>query len=303
MQFDLGDVEYLPVRRRELRRRALELRSDLRARSRERRGGARARHAPGRAARLHAPGSRTRSSASSTGDSPRSRSRAARPTSGAARTTSRTCSADDFEIEFEDGTLWLEADSGEEIWKLFSESAPPVLALLATLDAASARSSTARSSSSTRATAPRAARSARRAGTCSSLGRRQVSDVSRAAAAADPRRHDEPARQRDGRGGGAARLPRGSGRRVRAVREACRSARTSSPASAGRGDGPSLALLSHTDVVLADAARVAARPVRRRARRRRSMGARRARHEGRGRCERGRARDARARRLARLAAT
>jgi ubiquinone/menaquinone biosynthesis C-methylase UbiE len=43
--------------------------------------------------------------------------------------------SDDFEIEFEDGTLWLEAASGEEIWKLFSESAPPVLALLRTFDA------------------------------------------------------------------------------------------------------------------------------------------------------------------------
>ena len=44
--------------------------------------------------------------------------------------------ADDFELEFEDGTLWLEAESGEEIWKLFSESAPPVVALLNRLDAA-----------------------------------------------------------------------------------------------------------------------------------------------------------------------
>jgi SAM-dependent methyltransferase len=42
---------------------------------------------------------------------------------------------DDFELEFEDGTLWLEADSGEEIWKLFSESAPPVIALIERLDA------------------------------------------------------------------------------------------------------------------------------------------------------------------------
>ena len=41
---------------------------------------------------------------------------------------------EDFELEFEDGTLWLEADSGEEIWKLFSESAPPVIALLKHLD-------------------------------------------------------------------------------------------------------------------------------------------------------------------------
>ncbi len=43
---------------------------------------------------------------------------------------------DDFELEFEDGTLWLEAESGEEIWRLFSESAPPVIALLRRLDPA-----------------------------------------------------------------------------------------------------------------------------------------------------------------------
>jgi len=42
--------------------------------------------------------------------------------------------ADDFDLEFEDGTLWLEAESGEEIWELFSESAPPVIALLRRLD-------------------------------------------------------------------------------------------------------------------------------------------------------------------------
>jgi SAM-dependent methyltransferase len=37
---------------------------------------------------------------------------------------------DDFDLDFEDGTLWLEADSAEEIWELFSQSAPPVIALL-----------------------------------------------------------------------------------------------------------------------------------------------------------------------------
>jgi len=42
---------------------------------------------------------------------------------------------DDFELEFVDGTLWLEAESGEEIWRLFSESAPPVIALVKRLDA------------------------------------------------------------------------------------------------------------------------------------------------------------------------
>jgi ubiquinone/menaquinone biosynthesis C-methylase UbiE len=41
---------------------------------------------------------------------------------------------EDFELEFEDGTLWLEADSAEEIWELFSHSALPVIALLKRLD-------------------------------------------------------------------------------------------------------------------------------------------------------------------------
>jgi SAM-dependent methyltransferase len=37
---------------------------------------------------------------------------------------------EDFELEFEDGTVWLDADSGEELWQLFSTSAPTVVALL-----------------------------------------------------------------------------------------------------------------------------------------------------------------------------
>jgi len=41
---------------------------------------------------------------------------------------------EDFELDFEDGTLWLEADSGEEIWELFSQSAPPVVSLVRRLD-------------------------------------------------------------------------------------------------------------------------------------------------------------------------
>jgi ubiquinone/menaquinone biosynthesis C-methylase UbiE len=41
---------------------------------------------------------------------------------------------EDFELEFEDGTVWLEADSAEEIWELFSESALPVIALVKRLD-------------------------------------------------------------------------------------------------------------------------------------------------------------------------
>jgi len=41
---------------------------------------------------------------------------------------------EDFDLEFEDGAVWLEAESAEEIWELFSESAPPVVALLKRLD-------------------------------------------------------------------------------------------------------------------------------------------------------------------------
>jgi SAM-dependent methyltransferase len=40
----------------------------------------------------------------------------------------------DFDVDFEDGTLWLEAESGEEIWELFSQSAPPVVALVRGLE-------------------------------------------------------------------------------------------------------------------------------------------------------------------------
>jgi len=41
---------------------------------------------------------------------------------------------EDFELEFSDGALWIDAGSGEEVWELFSSSAPPVMALLAKLD-------------------------------------------------------------------------------------------------------------------------------------------------------------------------
>jgi SAM-dependent methyltransferase len=37
---------------------------------------------------------------------------------------------DDFELEYEDGTLWLEAASADDLWELFSTTAPPVLSLL-----------------------------------------------------------------------------------------------------------------------------------------------------------------------------
>jgi hypothetical protein len=41
---------------------------------------------------------------------------------------------EEFELEFVDGTLWIDADSGEEIWELFSSSSPPVIALMGKLE-------------------------------------------------------------------------------------------------------------------------------------------------------------------------
>ena len=35
-----------------------------------------------------------------------------------------------FELEFEDGTLWLDVESGEELWELFSVSSPPVVGMM-----------------------------------------------------------------------------------------------------------------------------------------------------------------------------
>ena len=43
---------------------------------------------------------------------------------------------EDFELEFVDGTLWIDADSGEELWDLFSSSSPPVIALMDKLEPA-----------------------------------------------------------------------------------------------------------------------------------------------------------------------
>jgi SAM-dependent methyltransferase len=43
---------------------------------------------------------------------------------------------DDFDLDFHDGTMWFDAESGEEIWELFSQSAPPVIELVKRLDAA-----------------------------------------------------------------------------------------------------------------------------------------------------------------------
>ena len=159
---------------------------------------------------------------------------------------------DDFELEFEDGTLWLEAESGEEIWRLFSESAPPVIALLRRLDPAPAGG------------VPRGVRGALR-GLPHRRWRR-------------PRAAPLPARPRPAQMSEVARLlqelirldttnPPGNETLAAEVLrdyleaagvECALYARVPERANLvarirGRGDGPSLALLSHTDVVLADA--------------------------------------------------
>jgi SAM-dependent methyltransferase len=41
---------------------------------------------------------------------------------------------EDFELEFVDGTLWIDAGSGEELWELFSTSSPPIISLVRRLD-------------------------------------------------------------------------------------------------------------------------------------------------------------------------
>ena len=41
---------------------------------------------------------------------------------------------EDFELEFVDGTLWMDAESGEELWEIFSTSSPSIGALLQKLD-------------------------------------------------------------------------------------------------------------------------------------------------------------------------
>ncbi len=42
---------------------------------------------------------------------------------------------EDFELEFVDGTLWINAESGESLWEIFSSSSPPIVILMAKLDA------------------------------------------------------------------------------------------------------------------------------------------------------------------------
>jgi SAM-dependent methyltransferase len=45
---------------------------------------------------------------------------------------------EDFELDFHDGKLWIDAASGEELWELFSKTAPSVVTLLSRLDDAGA---------------------------------------------------------------------------------------------------------------------------------------------------------------------
>ncbi|MBV8079308.1 MAG: methyltransferase domain-containing protein [Actinobacteria bacterium] len=45
---------------------------------------------------------------------------------------------EEFELDFHDGTLWIDAESGEELWELFSRTAAPVASVLRRLDAAQA---------------------------------------------------------------------------------------------------------------------------------------------------------------------
>ena len=168
------------------------------------------------------PGSPTRSSASSTAASPTSRSRAASPRSGGARSTSSRCWPRTSSSSSTTAASGSRPTRARSCGSSFSTTAPPVTALLAKLDDGGRRGVPPRVRRAVRglpqgrprlraAPVPAHAREA-------ALTRRG----GRAPAGADPRRHVEPARQRDRGGGAAARLPRGRGRRVRAVREGAR---------------------------------------------------------------------------------
>ena len=130
VRFDLGDVEYLPYDDACFRRRGLELRRHLRAGPRERRRGACPRQPrPARRVGFTAwkPNPKLAELYRRFTDEPIDGREAYE---WGREDHVEDMLGDDFELEFDDGTLWLEADSGEEIWKLFSESAPPVIALI-----------------------------------------------------------------------------------------------------------------------------------------------------------------------------
>ncbi len=41
---------------------------------------------------------------------------------------------EDWELEYQDGTVWIDAASGEELWSIFSQASPPIQSVLARLD-------------------------------------------------------------------------------------------------------------------------------------------------------------------------
>jgi len=45
---------------------------------------------------------------------------------------------EDWELEYQDGTVWIDAASGEELWSIFSQASPPIQSVLARLDEARA---------------------------------------------------------------------------------------------------------------------------------------------------------------------
>ncbi len=146
---------------------------------------------------------------------------------------------EDFELEFVDGTLWLEADDGEELWEVFSQSAPPVVSLLARLNDEDSEEfhrafvelydelSHRGRRHSRAAPVPARARPAQRERVVTSL----LQELIRVDTV-------QPARQRDA----AAELLRAyleaARHRVRALRAARPSARTSSPGCAAAATGP-----------------------------------------------------------------
>ena len=209
---------------------------------------------------------------------------------------------EDFELEYEDGTLWIEAESAEEVWQLFSESAPPVVALASKLERRAARGVP---SGLRRALRGLPGRRGRDPGAAAVPDRARQTQVTAGSEVADllQRLIRLDTTNPPGNESIAAELLRDylEAAGVDCTLYAREPGRANLVARIpGRGDGPSLAFLSHTDVVLADPAEWSARPLRRRARRRRGLGPRCARHEGRGRGDRRRGRDARARRLARV---
>ena len=267
------------------------------------RRGARPRRATGGTARAHdlVPDERAGRASSSAvvGSEPRADS-----TAGATRReVGASCSATRSSSTIERAHLAATgADAARSSGSSSRSSAPPIKAFLGTLDD-ERRSSFAGDSSSTGSASRRATSVRRPTTTCSCSAR--AADGDRSRSATRPSSSCRRCIRLDtvnppGNETLAAELLRDylaeSGVESRALRARAR-AREPRRAPARAGDGPRLAFLSHTDTVLADPAEWAARSVVGRARRRRGLGPRRARHEGPGGGERRRARVARARGL------